>query len=328
MNSVSGQKLGIKTTESARMETSTVRRENLKELEVQAVSTFYKLWSETEKMASRQALEINDISETEDWDAETEREENLALGRPAWQQNVIPNQSTTWGAAKAVDGKYSDRSSAGNQCTISASGYNTATWRVDLQRVVSISHINIYYRTDNFPSPSGYVSRFAGFFLYVSKTTSREDGRLCFHELQNVSGTPTEDQRINCSVYGRYVIYYNERRPDVTYPSYYSEDAFNELCEVEVYGCPGSKYYGKYCDQLCPEMCLDQRCNISSGNCLECIPGYKGPRCSQKCDGGVFGLKCSQSCGQCRDGSQCHHINGTCLDGCSPGYRGSLCING
>ena len=76
----------------------------------------------------------------------------------------------------------------------------------------------------------------AGFYLYVSNTTFKEDVHLCFHELQRVNGTPSEDQRINCSVHGRYVIYYNERSPNVTYPSYYSRYAYYELCELEVYG--------------------------------------------------------------------------------------------
>ncbi|XP_061166264.1 receptor-type tyrosine-protein phosphatase mu-like [Saccostrea echinata] len=245
---------------------------------------------------------------------------NLALRKPTWQAN---DYSTTWGADKAVDGNYSDRGALGNQCTISGDFQKTAEWRVDLERVVSISYINIYYRTDN--NPGSYSNRFAGFYLYVSNTTSKENGILCFHEIQNVSGTPTEDQRINCSVYGRYVIYYNERRPGVTYPSYYSENAFNELCEVEVYGCPDSKYYGKYCDQPCPENCYDQRCNISTGNCFECKPGYKGSRCNQKCDGRMYGTACSQKCGHCLGNTQCHHINGSCSGGCSAGYEGSLC---
>lgn len=76
----------------------------------------------------------------------------------------------------------------------------------------------------------------AGFFLYISNTTSKEDGCLCFHEIQNKTNTPLEDQSIKCHVHGRYVIYYNERRPDVEYPIYYSKFAYVELCEVEVYG--------------------------------------------------------------------------------------------
>lgn len=88
----------------------------------------------------------------------------------------------------------------------------------------------------NILGPTIFTSRMAGFFLYVSNTTSKEDGNLCFHEIQRVNGTPSEDQRINCSVQGRYVFYYNERRPDVRYPSYYSNFTYYELCELEVYG--------------------------------------------------------------------------------------------
>ena len=52
---------------------------------------------------------------------------------------------------KAVDGLYDDRSAAGGQCVISDNYARTATWRVDLEGVVSISHIDIYFRTDNLP---------------------------------------------------------------------------------------------------------------------------------------------------------------------------------
>ena len=80
--------------------------------------------------------------------------------------------------------------------------------------------------------PTPYTSRMAGFFLYVSNTTSKENGYLCFHDME---GMPREDLRINCSVHGRYVIYYNERI-NRTYPSYFSRYAYYELCELEVYG--------------------------------------------------------------------------------------------
>jgi hypothetical protein len=78
--------------------------------------------------------------------------ENMALEKPAWQQHGYFGKGTTWGAAKAVDGFYFDRSAHGGKCTISGDGQTTAEWRVDLGRVVSISHIKIFYRTDNLPS--------------------------------------------------------------------------------------------------------------------------------------------------------------------------------
>ena len=54
-----------------------------------------------------------------------------------------------WRGNKAVDGRYTDRSAHGGQCVVSENNERTATWRVDLGGVVSISHIDIYYRTDN-----------------------------------------------------------------------------------------------------------------------------------------------------------------------------------
>ena len=84
--------------------------------------------------------------------------------------------------------------------------------------------------------PNGFSQRLAGFFLYVSNTTNNKDRHLCFHKIQPENNKPSDDQRINCSVHGRYVIYYNERLPNVTYPRYFSTYAYYELCELEVYG--------------------------------------------------------------------------------------------
>lgn len=75
----------------------------------------------------------------------------------------------------------------------------------------------------------------AGFFIYVSNTSSKNDAYLCYHD-ESFDPKMSLDQHINCTILGRYVIYYNERKPSVEYPRWFSEYAQNELCEVEIYG--------------------------------------------------------------------------------------------
>ena len=75
----------------------------------------------------------------------------MALRKDVWEDHPWPD-TWTWRAANAVDGRYTDRSAAGGQCVITENDHTSATWRVDLGGVVSISHIDIYYRTDNLPS--------------------------------------------------------------------------------------------------------------------------------------------------------------------------------
>lgn len=74
--------------------------------------------------------------------------DNLALHKPTWKQHPWPDKKRNFGSVNAVDGMYDDRGTEG-QCTISDDGKYTATWRVDLEGVISISKIDIYYRTDN-----------------------------------------------------------------------------------------------------------------------------------------------------------------------------------
>ena len=88
----------------------------------------------------------------------------------------------------------------------------------------------------NLGTSSGYTSRFLGFSLYVSNTTNRYDGTLCFKDNNFNLSTIPDVFSTNCTVHGQYVIYYNERLPNVAYPEGYSTYAFNELCEVEVFG--------------------------------------------------------------------------------------------
>lgn len=74
--------------------------------------------------------------------------ENLALHQPTWEHNPWPDKTRDFGSENAVDGMYTDRGHNGGQCTISDDWKYNATWGVDLQKVVSISHIDIYYRKD------------------------------------------------------------------------------------------------------------------------------------------------------------------------------------
>ncbi|XP_065925568.1 uncharacterized protein [Magallana gigas] len=251
--------------------------------------------------------------------------ENIAFNRPAWQEN--PFNILTWGAEFAVDGRYSDLSTSGGQCVISEVGQSTAEWRVDLGRVLSIHHIFIQYRTENvaWNANNGYTNRFLGYSVYISNSTNKEDGKLCFKDTNYTKATIPNPTNITCITHGRYVIYYNNRTHP-PYPDGYSTNgAFNELCELEVYGCPVTGYYGEDCSLSCPQNCQEGHCHIVDGTCLGCVPGYTGARCDKECSVGKFGQNCSYLCGNCLKKEQCHHINGTCLNGCVENYNGSYC---
>ncbi|XP_022310847.2 uncharacterized protein LOC111116136 [Crassostrea virginica] len=248
--------------------------------------------------------------------------ENLAFLKPTWQQYPW---GQPWGSDKAVDGRYTDLSAHGDQCTISAEEKSTAEWRVDLGGVFSIHHVSIQHRTDNlnWDEKNGHLMRFLGFSVYLSNTTDKYDGVLCFHDKNYTIVTMPNHVNIPCRYHGRYVIYYNNRTHP-PYPDGYSMYAYNELCEVEVFGCASQKY-GKNCSLLCPQNCLKGRCDIDTGACLSCITGYTGQMCTEECQNNTYGSKCTENCGKCIHGEQCHHINGTCLDGCDKGRKGVKC---
>lgn len=85
-------------------------------------------------------------------------------------------------------------------------------------------------------SGSFYTRFFLGFSVYISNTSSRFEGLLCFKDTNFTKDTIPAVFTTICPVHGQYVIYYNERLPEVTYPKEYSIYAEINLCEVEVYG--------------------------------------------------------------------------------------------
>ncbi|XP_065942716.1 multiple epidermal growth factor-like domains protein 11 [Magallana gigas] len=251
--------------------------------------------------------------------------ENLALNKPAHEEYPYYNVNTD--ASNAVDGLKTDLRGIGGQCSISATNQRTSTWWVNLTSTRSIHDIRIYYRTDNvfWNASNGYTSRFLGFSLYVSNTTNKSEGKLCYKDTYFTRSTIPAVFNTTCFVHGQYVIYYNERLPGVTYPSGYSDYAFNDLCEVEVYGCPTPGYYGINCTIPCPDVNCGY-CHIETGTCQGgCKPGYKGHQCELECDGNLYGENCSKSCGNCKNNQQCHYINGSCMNGCEKGYQGLKC---
>nr|XP_022306863.1 multiple epidermal growth factor-like domains protein 10 [Crassostrea virginica] len=199
-------------------------------------------------------------------------------------------------------------------------------WWVDLGTVQNINHIFIQYATNNrvWDEKNYHSSSFLGFSVSISPTPSKEDRVLCFRDTNYTRSTIPNPINITCPYPGRYVIYYNNRTHK-PFPDGYSPYAYNDLCEVEVYGCRKLRHYGTNCTIPCPRNCFYGVCDIINGDCRECVAGYKGRTCNEECDNQNYGLVCNQTCGSCYGGKQCDHVNGSCTDGCEAGLLGEKC---
>lgn len=287
--------------------------------------------------------------------------EKLALTGTAWQSNSYPIRDLfEWivtSATNAINGLKSDLSAWSSHCTISANKKRTSTLWVDLKSIHNINHIKVYYRTENvkWGPNNGYTARFLGFYLYVSNTTNKNDGYLCFHDTTYTRATIPPVVKISCPVHGRYIIYYNERLAGVNYPSDYSTFAFTEVCEIEVYGCRSGicpyeycndclykqcpewdktckkvcpvGYYGTRCENSCSSHCFHSNdCNSNSGACqFGCEAGWKGLLCNNDCGYSEYGRNCRKHCGHCRDQTKCNPVDGSCPAGCAEGFKGREC---
>ena len=76
--------------------------------------------------------------------------------------------------------------------------------------------------------------RFAGFSIYVSSNGIRDNSSLCYKDGPKL---PALNFTTTCITSGRYVDFYNERLPEVTYPDgYVADSVYTEICEVIVNG--------------------------------------------------------------------------------------------
>lgn len=147
---------------------------------------------------------------------------------------------------------------------------------------------------------------------------------MCYTD---VTRLPPLNFTIVCPDFGRYLIFYNERLAESSYPKGYQlQNVFTELCEVIVEGCTNHSVYGTGCDTACPVNCRDNDCHIRNGTCFACKPGWKEETCERGCREGLYGEKCRQQCsGHCKDNVTCNHVTGQCDEGCTTGWKGTMC---
>nr|XP_034311837.1 receptor-type tyrosine-protein phosphatase epsilon-like isoform X1 [Crassostrea gigas] len=245
--------------------------------------------------------------------------DDLSVNKTTAQYN-----SLEYGATNAVDGNINTCTKTTDIGLTKLESDRYTWWHVDLGDVHSVYNIRIQFKDYGSEYTMRQRGRFAGFSLYVSNTTVRQTGYLCYKDGPEL---PPLDFDTNCITHGRYVIFYNERSFGTNYPvEYGTSNVVTELCEVTVTGCSAVGVYGVNCDKACPNNCQEGRCDIINGTCLGCTPGWVGEYCTTGCPTKHYGLECKSNCvGHCKDFLGCNHTSGMCDNGCDDGWTGENC---
>jgi hypothetical protein len=74
--------------------------------------------------------------------------------------------------------------------------------------------------------------------------------------------------------------------------------------------CTNSSWYGNKCSKDCPYSCFNGACDINTGSCKSCYPGFYGSTC-QPCLPGHYGKNCEKSCRHGCEGA-CDKETGAC----------------
>ncbi|XP_061188716.1 multiple epidermal growth factor-like domains protein 6 [Saccostrea echinata] len=181
------------------------------------------------------------------------------------------------------------------------------------------------FQFSNYNMEQRQRERMYGYKLYISNSTDfslLQEAYLCY----NHKGPDLPDLNVThkCVTFGRYVIFYNERVPGVTYPNNQKE-TYTQLCEVIVQGCDKDDVHGNLCNKNCPSNCQEKRCYITNGTCAGCTDGWIGKKCRNACPAGKYGAECKNTCtDHCGNNTSCNHVTGHC-EGCLSGWMGYDC---
>ncbi|XP_078330492.1 uncharacterized protein LOC144624523 [Crassostrea virginica] len=113
---------------------------------------------------------------------------------------------------------------------------------------------------------NAFISNFLGFSAYISNTTNKADGTLCFRDINYNRDTIPNPVNISC--------------PTIDTSSTTTTGLVLHIL-MDIPSCQDSGMYGTDCSTTFPDRCLSGLCNLEDGICFDCIAGYKGQSCDE-----------------------------------------------